>query len=424
VTARRLPGPVSGLDGSMLVPRSKSLTNRSLIVAAAAGGGRIATPLDCEDTRLLAAALDRAGWPVAWDGDITIGARGPAAGVRLDLGSSGTGSRLILGLLASTAGRFTVDGSPRLRERPMAPLLEALRELGAVVTDRDGFLPVEVVGGRLPGGRIGLRPEVSSQFVSSLLLAAPLMTEGLELEVHGPVPSRPYLALTEQVLEAFGAVVTHDGDRRWRVAPGGLRPSEIRVEGDWSAAAFPAAAAAVAGGTVAVGPLVVDSQQGDRKICDILGRAGVEVEVGVESVRFTGPAVRSFEADLAATPDLFPALVVVAAAAPAGSVLTGLDHLKHKESDRLSVMVDNLARIGVVVERAASTVRIVRGLDRGPGAEVRVSAADDHRIAMAMAVAGLATGGLVLDDDRCVGKSFPEFWLEWDHLIGGGRGPA
>jgi 3-phosphoshikimate 1-carboxyvinyltransferase len=424
VTARRLPGPVSGLDGSMRVPGSKSLTNRALIAAAAAGGGRITGPLDCDDTRRLAAALDRAGWPVGWGDDITIGPRGPATGARLDLGGSGTGSRLILGLLACTPGSFTVDGSPRLRERPMAPLLEALRELGAVVTDRDGFLPVEIAGRRLAGGRVGLRPEVSSQFVSSLLLAAPLMAGGLDLEVVGPVPSRPYLDLTARVLEAFGGVVTHDGDRRWRVAPGGLRPADYRVEGDWSAAAFPAAAAAVAGGSVTVGPLALDSRQGDRALCDILARAGVGVEAGVGTVRFTGPAVRPFDADLAATPDLFPALIVVAAAAPAGSILTGLDHLKHKESDRLSVMVANLTRIGVIVERGAATVRIVRGLARGPGGEVTVGASDDHRIAMAMAVAGLASGGLVLDDDRCVGKSFPGFWRAWEDLVGGGRRPA
>ena len=417
---RRLPGPIQGLRGAVEVPSSKSLTNRALVVAAAAGGGRIHRPLDCEDTRLLAGALEKAGWNVTWGNGIVIGGRRQVEMAEVDLGNSGTGSRLILGLLACVPGHFRVDGTPRLRQRPMRPLLEALETLGSDVTSNDGFLPVDVRGRQIEGGCLGIRPKVSSQFVSSLLLAAPLMEKGLELEVLGPLPSKPYLELTREVLEFFGASVTHEGLVRWRVAAGGLRPTAFDVEGDWSAVAFAAAAVAVAGGSVSVRPLSAKSSQGDRAVCEILERAGLEVRFAGDEVVFTGAMTRAFEADLTATPDLFPALSVVAATGPSGSVLRGLDHLKHKESDRLAVMVENLGSLGAVFEVSRTSVRVERAIERNRACGTVVTAADDHRIAMAMAVAALAAGPLELDDDRCVGKSFPGFWPMWEGLIENG----
>ncbi|MEE4272205.1 MAG: 3-phosphoshikimate 1-carboxyvinyltransferase [Thermoanaerobaculales bacterium] len=413
-----LPGPVGNLDADVRVPTSKSLTNRALIAAAAADGGEVLRPLDCEDTRLLADALRQAGWPVEWGSSIRIGPRETVSRIRVDLGNSGTGSRLILGLLACVPGSFTVDGTPRLRERPMAPLIEALGELGSTIESRDGRLPVTLKGGRLAGGKLRITPEVSSQFVSSLLLAAPLMTRGLDLEVLGTVPSRPYLDLTEQTLTAFGATV-EALENRWRVEPGGIRPTSFAVEGDWSAMAFPAAAAAVAGGRVGIRPLDGESAQGDRAICGILRRAGVAIDFVGETVDVRGPADRPFDASLEDAPDAFPALAVVAAAGPPGTVLRGLDHLRHKECDRLAVMLSNLGRLGAGIEREQGEIRVVRPMDRHRKRRVAVTAAADHRIAMAMAVAGLATGGLELDDADCVGKSFPGFWSMWKGLLDG-----
>jgi 3-phosphoshikimate 1-carboxyvinyltransferase len=405
------------MQGKAAIPTSKSLTNRALIAAAAADGGRVLSPLDCDDTRYLAKALGHAGWQVVWSDDIEIRKRRSAGYAEVDLGNSGTGSRLLLGLLASVRGSFLLDGSERLRQRPMAPLIEALRDIGADITDCEGFLPVRVDGKRLPGGFVRIRPHVSSQFVSSLLLAGPLMTDGITVEILGRVPSRPYLDLTTQVLSAFGATVEAVSDYSWRVGPGGLSPTRFEVEGDWSAAAFVAASVAVAGGSVWAGPLSESSRQGDRAICRILEEAGLEIEWRDSGVVFSGQVVRPIEADLADTPDLFPALSVVAAAAPVGSRLTGLDHLKHKESDRLSTMVDNLTRLGACFENDGSSVRVLRGLPGEISRVTEMTAADDHRIAMAMAVASLVTGRLVLDDGDCVSKSFPGFWAMWDGLV-------
>jgi 3-phosphoshikimate 1-carboxyvinyltransferase len=419
VAPKILRGPFSDLSACVAVPPSKSLTNRALVAAAVAGGGEIRNPLDCEDTRLLAQALKAAGWEVTWTESISVGPRRVPDGVpHLWLGNSGTGARLLLGLLAASPGRVLLDGTERLRQRPMQPLLDAVGRLGGRVSSADGRLPVEIEGALLNGGRVSIRPEVSSQFVSSLLLAAPLMRLGIDLEVEGELPSRPYVDLTVDVLLEFGVEVHLNADsRRVQVAPGAVRHATLVVEGDWSAAAFMAAAAAVGGGEVAVHPLSATSRQGDRAVVHILMRSGVDAVVEKTGFRFRGPARGPLTADLTDTPDLFPALAVVAATLPPGSRLSGLAHLKHKESDRLSVMIDNLERLGCRFEWEGSVVRVSRGLQRAENLVRSVTAADDHRIAMAMAVAALVAGPLELDDPTCVVKSFPGFWETWESVL-------
>jgi len=420
VTPRYLPGPLTGLAGTVDLPASKSLTNRALIASAVAGGGRIVRPLDCDDTRVLATALDAAGWGVHWQADIEIGAREiPTDQVVLHLGDSGTGARLLLGLLAACPGRTVVDGSSRLRERPMAPLLRSLEALGAVLHRADDRLPVEVEGSLLEGGEVEIRPEVSSQFVSSLLLAAPLMRTGIDLDVVGSLPSAPYLDLTMEVLRAFGGEVSASPDRRrWRVGARSLQPSTYEVEGDWSAAAFFLAATAIAGGSVEIGPLDPESRQGDRKVVRVLVDAGLLVKWNGNRLSARGPVTRPLNADLVHAPDLFPALVAVAACAPPGSQFTGLDHLLHKESNRLAVMVENLQRLGAALTGDGSHLEISEPLRADAESAREVTAAGDHRIAMAMAVAALGAGPLNLDDGSCVSKSFPAFWNDWNRLTG------
>jgi 3-phosphoshikimate 1-carboxyvinyltransferase len=424
----RLPTHRGGLQGTVTLPTSKSLTNRALIASAVAGGGTIMTPLDCVDTRVLAAALTDAGWPVEWGTEIEIGERRvPEHQISLDLAESGTGARLILALLAASPGRTVIDGSARLRERPMAPLLESLTRLGADLHSRNGFLPVEIEGAVLRGGTVEIRPEVSSQFVSALVMAAPLMEEGLDLVVSGMLPSAPYLDLTVDVMRAFGCELeVSDDRRRWRVSPASLQQTRYTVEGDWSAAAFVLAAVAVAGGEVELGPLDPASRQGDRAVARILADAGLDVDWNQDRMIVRGPVTAPIFADLSHTPDMFPALVVVAACAPPGSRFSGLDHLKHKESDRLTVMVENLERLGARLRANGPELEVETTLSQGSGAVPRVTAAGDHRVAMAMAVAALASGPLELDDPDCVSKSFPTFWKVWHRLLEapGGAGPA
>jgi 3-phosphoshikimate 1-carboxyvinyltransferase len=423
-----LPTHRGGLQGTVIVPTSKSLTNRALIASAVAEGGTIAAPLDCVDTRVLAAALRAAGWQMEWGAEIEIGERiVPEHLVSLDLADSGTGSRLILALLAASPGKFVIDGSVRLRERPMAPLLESLIRLGADLSSRGGFLPIEIDGEMLQGGAVEVQPGVSSQFVSALVMAGPLMARGLDLEVSGSLPSAPYLDLTADVMRAFGSELeVSDDRRRWRVPPQALERTRYRVEGDWSAAAFVLAAVAVAGGEVELSPLDPASRQGDRAVLRILVDAGLDVDWIDDRVIARGPVTAPILADLRHTPDLFPALAVVAACAPPGSRFSGLDHLKHKESDRLTVMVENLERLGARLKVDGAELEVEKTLDPRSGSMPRVTAAGDHRIAMAMAVAALISGPLELDDPHCVSKSFPTFWAVWGRLLGapGNEEPA
>lgn len=414
-----LPAHHGAIRGTVEVPTSKSLTNRALVASAVAGGGTIVTPLDCEDTRVLAAALRDAGWPVEWVTEIEVGERTiPDHRVRLDLADSGTGSRLILALLAASPGSAVVDGSDRLRERPMGPLVEALARLGATVRSRDGCLPAEIDGAVLEGGAVEVQPEVSSQFVSALVMAGPLMRKGLDISVSGPLPSAPYLDLTVDAMRAFGSELEVSDDRRsWHVRPAALQRTRYEVEGDWSAAAFLLAAVAVAGGEVEIGPLDPGSRQGDRAAVRILADAGLEVDWHGRRLRARGPVIAPMSADLRHTPDLFPALAAVAACAPPGSRLSGLDHLKHKESDRLMVMKNNLERVGARLAVRGTEMEVEATVVEGSSTPKAVTAAGDHRIAMAMAVAALAAGPLELDEPDCVGKSFPRFWMVWEQLL-------
>jgi 3-phosphoshikimate 1-carboxyvinyltransferase len=315
-------------------------------------------------------------------------------------------------------GISVIDGSERLRQRPMQPLVEALAALGAnIEAAPGGALPIRVIGRRLRGGKATLEPRTSSQFVTSLVMAAPLMEKGLDLSLVGRIPSRPYLDLTESVMRDFGADFSRDNSgRRWRVNPGDLEQRSYCVEGDWSAAAFFLAAVAVAGGSVAITSLNEQSGQGDRIMCDILQRAGMEFSFVGETLIAKGPVTAKIEADLSDSPDLFPALAVVAASAPAGSKLTGLECLRHKESDRLAVMVQNLEKLGVGCEASLKDFVVFRPLERFDPKTV-LTAASDHRIAMAMAVAALKAGSFRIDDAECVEKSFPSFWLQWEKVI-------
>jgi 3-phosphoshikimate 1-carboxyvinyltransferase len=419
-----LPGPRQGLRSSVTLPTSKSLTNRALIAAAVADGGIVTSPLDCDDTRNLARALTAAGWKIDWQQEIEIGGRTvPDGTVHIDIGDSGTGARLLLGLLAASPGHFVLDGSARLRERPMAPLVESLSALGAEISTDDGRLPMTIVGREMIGGQATIEPKVSSQFVTSLVLAAPLMKQGIDLQVVGDLPSAPYLDLTEDVLRSFGGGVIVDNERRWwRVAPGPLRLALYEVEGDWSAAAVMMAAVAVAGGQVEMGALEANTRQGDRKIIEVLSGAGLQIDWRQNYLAARGPVTAPMVADLRDTPDLFPPLMVVASCTPAGSRFTGLENLQHKESDRLTVMVRNLGRLGAGITVRESEIEVHTPMRPTPGPSPRVTTSGDHRVAMAMAVAALSVGPLELDDPECVSKSFPGFWEAWESLIGPGEG--
>jgi len=406
------------VSGRIAVPPSKSLTQRALVAAAMAGGGaRVVGPLDAEDPRLLYDALRTCGHDLVWEGgEIVATGRHGVAQASVSMANNGTGTRFLLAQLAALPGEWRVDGSPRLRERPLRPLVEALRRLGARLADSGGGLPLAVSGRPLAGGEVVVDAAVSSQFVSALLLLGARLPEGLTVRLPAPPASRPYLDLTADVLEGFGARVEDlGGATALRVRPVRLRPASYRVEGDWSAAAFPLCAAAAAGGRVEVLGVRSGSRQGDAVVLELLGRAGCQVETTDAGVALTGPARRPIEGDLRDAPDLFPALAAVAARR--GGRLEGLATLRVKESDRLRVMTERLAAFGLAV-RCGDAWFAAEPCAAGRAPASPSDPAADHRIAMALAVAGTFVQGVAVADAACVAKSWPTFWDDWAALTG------
>jgi len=343
------------------------------------------------------------------EGAVRIEGRGgppPELGGEIDAGETGTVLRFLLPFLAAGEGRVRIVGSPRLAGRPIAPLLEVLEGLGAVLHSRS--LPIDLEARGLRGGPVRLDASASSQFVSGLLLAAPAMGKGIDLSLDGPVRSRPYLDLTCGVMGDFGIDVSRGDPRSFAVAPGMYRGATLRIDGDGGAASFLLAAAAVAGGRVQLEGLRSDTLEPDARIVAVLEGAGCRAHREAGALLLDGPATSAFDVDLAGTPDLLPPLAAVAATVPGRSALRGVPHARWKESDRIAALAEGLRRCGARVEEREDGLRIDGGGESLRGAEI--DPRRDHRIAMAFAVLGLRTGDMRVRDPACVSKSFAGFF--------------
>ncbi|MCL6621454.1 MAG: 3-phosphoshikimate 1-carboxyvinyltransferase [Syntrophobacterales bacterium] len=414
--------PRDKVEAVVSLPGSKSLTHRALIASALAAGESLVTnALVAEDTRLTAQALRKLGAALDWE-DTTVRIRGTGGRLKpvaepLHFGNSGTSHRFFTALVSLGEGEYCLTGTPRLCQRPVGELLAALKLLGvkAVSQRGDGCPPVLVTGG-LTGGHTRLSGQVSSQYLSALLLIGPLAPLGVEVEITGELVSRPYVDLTLEVMAAFGISFFRRGYRYFQV-PGGqtYQPREYAVEGDASSAAYFWAAAAVTGGRVTVANLSVDSTQGDIDFLSVLARMGCHIESSPAGLTVAGGPLHGITVDMSAMPDQVPTLAVVAAFAQGETVMTGVGHLRHKESDRLAAVATELRKMGGEVEETGDGL-LIRGGRPLTGAVIHTY--DDHRIAMSFAVAGLSVPGVVIEDPGCVAKSFPEFWRYWETLEG------
>lgn len=414
--------PRDQVEATVALPGSKSLTHRALIAGALASGESLVTnALVAEDTLLTAQALRKLGAVIDWE-DATVRIRGTGGRLKpvtepLYFGNSGTSHRFFTALVSLGQGKYLLTGTPRLCERPVEELLAALKLLGVKAESErgDGCPPVIVHGG-LTGGHTRLSGQVSSQYLSALLLIGPLAPLGVEVEITGELVSRPYVDLTLEVMAAFGISFFRRGYRFFQV-PGGqaYEPREYAVEGDASSAAYFWAAAAVTGGRVTVANLSVDSTQGDIDFLSVLARMGCHIESSPLGLTVAGGPLHGITVDMANMPDQVPTLGVVAAFAEGDTVITGVGHLRHKESDRLAAVATELRKMGGEVEEMEDGLRI-RGGRPLNGAVIHTY--DDHRIAMSFAVAGLKVPGVVIEDPGCVAKSFPEFWRYWQELEG------
>ena len=428
-----LPDPlplstVGPVDATVRVPGSKSLTNRALAVAALAdGASALDGALVAEDRAVMAEGLRRLGIPVIGEGtEVRVegaGGRIPAAVADLDLRLSGTAIRFLTAICALGAGRYRLDGTARMRERPIADLLAALRALGADVHDEtgSGCPPVVVRGRGLPGGTARVAGGRSSQYLSALLIAAPAARGPVRLEVEGTLLSRPFVDMTLQVMAAFGVEVERDGYHAFQVQPRRYRPRRYEVEADAMAAGYVWAAAAVTGGRVRTPGVGAGSAQGDRRLADVLAEMGCTTLWSEDGCEVRGPtgALRGGVFDLNDMPDQAQTLAVCALFADRPVRIENVWNLRIKETDRLHALARELARLGARVDEEEDALT-VHPLGPGDAVPAVIETYGDHRMAMAFAVAGLRLDGLALRDPGCVAKTYPGFFADWERLGGVG----
>ena len=405
-------------DALVTVPGSKSQTNRALLLAALADGESILHgALFSDDTRVFVDSLQRLGFSVdADEGAATIRVQGrggtvPATRAELYVGNAGTAARFLTAFLPLGRGEYLLDGSPRMRERPIGELLDALAALGADVraVQGNGCPPVLVYAAGLAGGETVVDAERSGQFLSALLMVAPYAQCDITLRVAGSVASPPYIAMTLAMMAEWGLPsVPEREDGRYAIVAGGrYRPMIYQVPPDASGASYFLAAAAVTGGRVRVRGLGAATDQGDLGFVDVLASMGCRVVRDGMDIELHGPGrLSGIDLDMNAMSDMTLTLAAIAPFADGPVTIRNVAHIRHQETDRIAAVVAELRRLGVTVEERPDGLTI----NPGPMHGATLRTYDDHRIAMAFAITGLRVPGVVLEDPDCVAKTFPDYF--------------
>ena len=442
---RSLTPPAGPIDIAVRPPGSKSLSNRAAIVAALADGvSMLSGVLDSEDTRVMRDALDQLGLTVEFDSRAETlriegqGGRFPNDGqmgdrtddnggspVRLDLRNSGTSIRFLTAACAAAGGDYVLTGNARMQERPIADLATALRQGGADVTAAaTGCPPVTVRGNGLTGGEITVCGDLSSQFLSGLLMAAPRAAGDVTLRVESELVSRPYVDMTLAVMRAFEADVTEPQPNTFliRSKPYLTKRTTYEIEPDASAASYWLAAGALAG-RATVQRLDRDSLQGDIRFADVLEQMGARVEWKPGAVTVSQPdggRLHGIDIDMGPISDTAQTAAVAAIFADSPTRIRGVEHMRHKETDRVAALVTELRRLGIEADEHVDGLTIHPGV---PVPKEPIATYDDHRMAMSFALAGLMTHGIEIAEPGCVGKTYPRFWDDWaEHIEGSAAG--
>lgn len=410
------------LSAHVAVPASKSYTARALLLSTMTEGEtRVRNALDCDDARYMFEAMRKIGFATSGsfaDG-LVIGPRVSmsASEVEIFVGNAGTAMRFLTGFFAFTPGRFILTGESRMLERPIGDLVEALLAIGGEVeyVDREGYPPLRIRGKRARGGFMAsLSGGISSQFVSSLMMAGAGLPDGMVVRA-AELSSRPYVEMTASILETFGAKVEEIEPRTWAVHGSRLELGEYAVEGDWSSASYWLAAAAIFGGDVTLSGLTRESAQGDRRFVEILEAMGCRASWNGDELNLAGPdRLSGGTFDCNETPDIVPTLAAIAPFAEGPVEVTNVGHLRVKESDRIDSVATELAKLGAKVTTTSDSIRVEPGYGDG---DVAIDPHDDHRLAMAFAIAGLRRGGVSIENERVVAKSYPRFWKTLDEVV-------
>jgi 3-phosphoshikimate 1-carboxyvinyltransferase len=410
-------------EGTVELPGSKSISNRMLLLAALARGTTTLTGLlESDDTRVMLDALRALGVPVRDLGGQRYeidGAGGafPAKRADLHLGLSGLSMRTLVGALAFCGGDYRADGVPRMRERPIADLVDALRPLGADIRYEagEGFPPVRIGPGSPRAANVRIKGDVSSQFLTGLLQALPLLREDVTVEVEGELISKPYVDITLNLMQRFGIAIERDGWRSFTVRKGACytSPGTLAVEGDASGASYFLAAGAIGRGPLRVTGVGRNSIQGDVAFADVLASIGANVRFGGDWIETRGASVRGGTIDCNAIPDAAMTLAIVALFADAPTTLTGIGSWRVKETDRLAAMATELRKIGATAEEGPDWLRVV---PPGKMQTASIATYDDHRMAMCFSLVSLGGVPITIEDPGCVRKTFPAYFDEFARI--------
>ena len=336
----------------------------------------------------------------------------PSNQAELNLEGSGTSIRFLTALAATAQGVFKLDGNTRMRKRPIAELANALMHCQTDIVTNNGFPPVVIHADRLTGASVSLRGDISSQYLSALLLTAPAATGAMEFCIEGPLVSAPYIEMTLAVMHAFGAEVDRLETMRFRVRPQSYKSQDYAIEPDASAASYFWAAAAVTGGRVRVNGLNAQSLQGDVAFCECLRAMGCKVEEDALGTTVTGDQLSGINVDMGAISDTVQTLATVALFAEGPTTIRGVGHIRHKESDRIGDLARELRKLGAEVKETSD------GISINPGAlkPARIETYNDHRMAMSLALVGLRSPGVEIQDPECTTKTYPGFFNDLENL--------
>ncbi len=399
----------SEIKGKIAAPSSKSYTVRGLMCAALAKGeSELTYPLTADDTLAAGKVLVKIG--VRLDKSTYVwrinsnGFQRPIGD--LFCGDSAATLRFMTAISSLVPGKVRLTAGTSLSQRPVKPLVDALQQLGVECSANGDFPPVTVQGGTLKGGLTELPGDISSQFVSALLLAAPLAKEPVKINLMTPLESKPYVLMTLECLGKFGIGVKTSADlQEYEIPPQRYHPARYVVEGDWSSASYLLALGAVAG-EVTVANLNTQSLQGDKVILDFLRQMGASITISQNNITVKQGKLKPIQADLADCIDLLPTMAVLAALTDGTSEFTGISRARLKESNRVAALTEGLAKMGVAVQETENTLTITGST---PQSTV-INPKADHRIAMAFSILGVVAGNTLIEGAECVGKTFPEFW--------------
>jgi len=409
--------PIQKISGSVVLPGSKSLSNRILLLSMLAEGKtEIQNLLDSDDVRRMVEALETLGIQLEEnraENFITVsGTSGiiPVKEATLMLGNAGTAIRPLTAAMTLGHGRFVLDGVQRMRERPIIDLVNGLFQLGANLRCINGTdcPPVEVIADGLPGGITRLSGAISSQYLTAILLAAPYADKEVQIEITDKLVSVPYVEMTLRLMRSFGVSVNHENFRLFHIPRQTYRsPGNIFVEGDASSASYILAGAAITKGTVTVKGCGTDSLQGDARFAEVLGKMGAKVEWEPQQVKLTGKSLNGIDVDMNQMPDAAMTLAVAALFASGPTAIRNIYNWRVKETERLQAVSTELRKLGAEVEEGYDYLVIQ------PPEQIRkaeIDTFDDHRMAMAFSLAACGSSPVTINDPGCVSKTFPDYF--------------